>query len=231
MGSEGGDEVSTDDSGDDADIWWSHFKELMERSSAYAVEFEDQFLSTQKDEEEGAAVADIATECSEHVSNATGILPNNNDEGLGQFANKTVVFSGSGTKKKQPPRRHTAATAASDCSSPPTSSFNAADQVMLLHDLERRIKTLGLAEEVIVNEDTSDCNDANCCCEGLEGKQTEDIPSSNHGGDRQREEEGNRKKNRPFFLGVSGPMLSELSSTMNLTWNDGISKEECWDMS
>ena len=75
VGSEGDAELSKYDSGDDADadIWWSHFKELMERSSAYAVEFEDQFLSTQKDEEEGAAVADIATECSEHVSDATAI--------------------------------------------------------------------------------------------------------------------------------------------------------------
>ena len=147
---------------DDTTGWWSQFKDLMERSQASIPEFENQFLSTAVDEDDEqeevakekisdlSASRQVTTEYSELISKATGEMAAAGVESKHPSlpVNKTLVFSGSGTKSLNKKRiiMPTPAEQGGDSISPPP-VFNSANQTRLLQDLQTRIKTIGLAEE------------------------------------------------------------------------------------
>ena len=216
--------------------WWSQFKDMMERSYATIPEFEEQFLVPQIESSNEEALEsnaseltqgenDVIVECSEHVSNATGTSRDGNLEetqdlgGLdSKHDDKTLVFSGSGIKRRT--QRDTKQSAPKTSSSeprsgilvPPPMSFSPADQMMLLRDLQQRIKTMGIAEEhEVVNMDKT-CRD--------EVKRGQAKSAKNQKDNNRRE----NNKARPLFMGVSGSLLAELSSAMasNFLSDDSI---------
>ena len=216
---------------------WSQFKDMMERSYAAMSDFEDQFLSStfsNKEDEQDAAtnensIQDVpkadgyTNESSEHVSNATII---NKEEQLRiepQYpifaTNKTLVFSGSGIKsqsnKQVSEKSFEEEQGISSLSQPSSRAFNAVDQVMLLQDLQKRIKTMGLVaeEHEVVNMDVNKAN---------VGESEDDVVRA----EQQQVSTISSTKNRSSqscFLGVSGSLLAELSSTItNGTMGDVV---------
>jgi len=217
----------TAESDDMTTAWWSQFKDLMTRSQSSIPEFENQFLSTTVDEDaeqEEAVVEEnisdlsasrqVTTECSELISTATGeeLPPTTTAADVESHpslpVNKTLVFSGSGTKSFNKKRivLPTPAEQEGDCKSPPP-VFNSADQMRLLQDLQKRIKTMGLAEEhVVVNADPhAEMIDTEDRLEEEQAKGSAAL-SSNKGND--------KRQSQSCFLGVSGSLLAELSSTI-----------------
>jgi len=213
--------------------WWSQFKDLMERSQSSIPEFENQFLSTAVDEDaEQESVVEmdnsdlstarqVATECSELISAAEEKLsPTTTAELESKHpslpVNKTLVFSGSGTKSLNK-KRIVMSTPAEQDSSPPT--FNSVDQMRLLQDLQTRIKTIGLAEEhEVVNTDPhAEMIDTEDRVEEEKDKGGAAI-SSNKGNDK-------RQGSQSCFLGVSGSLLAELSSTIGKEGIEGDDDE------
>ena len=209
---------------DDTTAWWSQFKDLMKRSQSSIPEFESQFLPTAVDEdaeEEETVVEEVSdlsayrqatSECSELISKATG-------EKIPATAadvdykhpplpvNKTLVFSGSGTKsinKKRIVMATPAATQDGGISPPPV--FNSVDQTRLLQDLQTRIKTIGLAEEhEVVTDPSAEMIGTDDRIEAEKDEGSAAL-SSNKGND--------KKQSQSCFLGVSGSLLAELSSTI-----------------
>jgi hypothetical protein len=126
------DYVVEEDDSEQAVVWWSQFKDMMERSYTTMLEFEQYLQSAtataarhnpgvaKKDEETNNDLsrADecIVAECSEHVNDATGTdngnnlllqptcigCPNNIVSNNPSYAGKTLVFSGRSIK--QPPQ-------------------------------------------------------------------------------------------------------------------------------
>ena len=206
---------------------WSQFKDMMERSHGTISDFEDQFLSStfsNKEDEQDAAtnensIQDVpkadgyTNESSEHVSNATII---NKEEQLRiepQYpifaTNKTLVFSGSGiksqSKKQVPEKPFEEEQGISSLSQPSSRAFNAVDQVMLLQDLQKRIKTMGLVaeeHEVVNMDDKANVGESEDDVVRAEQQQVSTISSTKN------------RSSQSCFLGVSGSLLAELSSTI-----------------
>lgn len=202
---------------DDTTGWWSQFKDLMERSQASIPEFENQFLSTAVDEDDEqeevaeekisdlSASRQVTTEYSELISKATGEMAAAGVESKHPSlpVNKTLVFSGSGTKSLNKKRiiMPTPAEQGGDSISPPP-VFNSANQTRLLQDLQTRIKTIGVAEDTDPHAEMIDTNDRE-----EEKDRSSATLLSNGGNDK-------RKGSQSCFLGVSGSLLAELSSTI-----------------
>jgi len=211
---------------DSAKVWWSQFKDLMERSCASVPDFEDQFLSTtacnnaEQDSSENDGIHDLpnANDCiaeySEHVSNVSGIkdeniLSNSGEESKYPSVGKTLVFSGSGIKTPQPLHKQAMPVSSEQGGLSTPRVFNAADQMMLLRDLEKRITTMGLAEEhEVIDMKIVDNVDGD---KALGTAQINRVtPSSSNNSNNRRE------GSQPFFLGVSGSLLTELSSALQI---------------
>ena len=200
----------------------SQFKDLMERSRASVSDFDhlflsmtssentDQSLSTSDDSNDLLKVNDCDAECSEHVSDASGmgdekLLSTDDKETKHQFSDKTLVFSGSGTRASQPLYKPPTRVSSEGGGSSSLCAFNMADRMMLLSDLERRIQTMGLADEhQVVNID------ADCIALGRE----QISGNRNHRSQSNMNQLSGHTRNQPLFLGVSGSLLAELSNTI-----------------
>jgi len=241
-------DIDTQDMEDDEAtlIWWSQFKDMMERSYAIMSEFDEHIQSTtdsRQGAEEGKEANNVgasesskvdgcvATEWSDHADDATGIddenyLPHNgclDVPSKSPHAGKTLVFSGSGIKTPSQPlhtRRLKSMSSSSASSSKqgmisqtPPSALNVVDQVVLLQDLERRIKIMGLC---------SDEFEVTRMNEELDSK-VGNIESAIDGEDRGHHvnkiamisNQTTANRNQTFTL--SGSLLAELKSTIHCT--------------
>ena len=225
--------------GDTAEGWWREFRDLMGRSGASAAEFEGRHLAPADRGAggRGASADDGADDApkedariaksSEHVSDAAGteegdLRPNGDGPASERVAaESTLVFSGSGTRK--PSHRRDVPTSSEQGNSSPPSS-NAADQVMLLRDLEKRTRTMALAEEhQVVDVDEVAIADVGSGGASERGR-GDGVTSSSSNGNNDKRREG---RSQPCFLGASGSLLAELNSAMaGRPLHDGASEEE-----
>ena len=218
-------ECSNNDGEDtgESDLWWSQFKELISQSWASISEFEDRFLAasnengdhddSDKDVEKNTlSGSHPIPQCSELISSIGSDDCINVWKNDGPPTDKILVFSGSGTHKKsqQSFRQHT-----DHGNIPPPPTHNVADQMMLLRDLERRLKTMGLAEEhEVVSIDICDDNERKSNSSPSQNAEQDcaDIIANT---DRPVTKKRVDTTSRPFFLGVSGALLTELSNAMS----------------
>jgi hypothetical protein len=158
-------------------LWWSQFKDIMERSYAAISDLDEHYIQSTaalRHDAGGGTESNnidtndlsetdrsIVTEWSEHVHDAIGkdaenfLLCNGSPGVQSNYPNvdKTLIFSGSGIKTVQQ-QFHTQGKSRLSSSSkrdmvsqPPPRELNAGDQWMLLRDLKNRIKTLERIEE------------------------------------------------------------------------------------
>lgn len=195
---------------EDSEIWWSHLKDLLNRTQISVERFECCFLVSANDEpdatihkEEKARTEVVFNRrYSEHVSNAPSVGDEVQPKADDLPSDKTLVFSGSGAYESQQSRTATSSVSSQqrEVNSSPTS--NGMDHFMLLRDLENRIKTMGVAEEhevVTINTD---------------GDMLKNTPEPLRPRE-EREKATLKSSNDPHcFLGVSGNLLTELTSAM-----------------
>ncbi|KAL3800036.1 hypothetical protein ACHAW5_003684 [Stephanodiscus triporus] len=216
---------------EDARVWWSHFKEFVERTRASIPDVEGHFLlgdgchprEKETPDDVGSGVpprndVPIVAETSEHVCHAVDgngdgescLLPRGGGD-ESKYAGKTLVFSGSGVgttrgRGVRTTRQSHAARAGPASGRPPPSApraYDVADHSMLLRDLERRIRTMGLPRVHEVVADTDLGADVGGCINDA----SDAMPDRSTG----------RRRNDPFFLGASGSLLAELTSVINGT--------------
>jgi len=205
-------------------VWWSEFKELVSQTWASVSEFEDHFRmksngDSGKDDsrvaEQNAETSNkfVTDQCSELVSN----IPSNvsavdfaggDNVTDAQCAEKTLVFSGRGTHNK------TLRNNPSKCNNVvlPPPAFSAMDQMILLRDLEKTLKTMRLAEEHEVVAGDHDVNtemNQNKCFQSIGDSKS--VNGSVKTATAKSSKQKDIGSSQPFFLGVSGDLLSELS--------------------
>ena len=221
---------------DDASDWWSQFKYYIECSCYLIPVIEAQYhhltektaIVNEQRRKEGADEdnADLVnnSRCDNVVEvledfGKTTTLPNHRSDKLLNYVDKTIVFSGSGigtshNVTQQSIIREKAKSSSSSVSGRPARAFTMMDQTMLLQDLERRLKSMGVVlEHDLIMDTTAE----------FENTQT----SSNSGGvinwDDTISENPIYDRSNPLFLGVSGSLLVELTSAINTKQHDLVS--------
>ena len=199
----------------DARDWWSQFKYYIECSCSLIPVIEAQYhhliektaIVNEQRRKEGADEdnADLVnnSRCNNVVevledAGKTTTLPNHRSDKLLNYLDKTIVFSGSGvgTSHNVTQQSIIREKAESSVSGRPARAFTMMDQTMLLQDLERRLKSMGLVMEHEVTMDTL-------------------TEFGNNKGDDTISENPAMMQRNPLFLGVSGSLLLELTSAIN----------------
>ncbi|KAL7467459.1 hypothetical protein ACHAXS_007700, partial [Conticribra weissflogii] len=206
------------------DIWWSEFKDLISQSWASVTEFEVKYFvkSNEDNSKDGSVVSEqnaepsnkaVSDHCFEFVSNIPSKLAGGNNRTDEQYTEKTLVFSGSGTQNKtrQMPKNGSKL----DNVVPSKPAFNAIDQNSLLRDLEKTLKIMKLAEEhEVVAGDQDDMTEPNQNELFQFSGGLKSIDDSVRPATVDKSKQKGIGNSQPFFLGVSGDLLSELSSVV-----------------
>lgn len=210
-------QTSPDEDGiDDVRDWWTQFKYHIDRSCALIPVVETQYHLTEKTatvnkqrRKEGTNEdnADLVNnsgcnnvaEVLEDVGKSTTLLLDHHSDKL-EYMDKTIVFSGSAigishnVMQNKIIREKTKSV--SLVSDRPARAFAMMDQKMLLQDLERRLKSMGLVMEHEVIMDT--------LTEFGNAKEDDTIS-----------ENPTKTQSNLLFLGASGSLLLELTSAIN----------------
>jgi len=222
--------------GETPEVWWRGFRNMLDRAAALTsdVEMEVQRCATpvsernsatrvaaaRADAAEGGARDSAAWAEEEHVSTAAkvedervrpwdkGQGAGGQEQNKGDDAKRTQVFMGSGMRKPPPRPSGNLRSRDQKCSpQPPGRSLAAADPTLLLQDLKERLEAIGMSskehEVVVTSAETDEALDKN------HGIGTSLLMAKLSHGPKQTE-----KKSQPFFLGVSGSLLAELSTTI-----------------
>ena len=187
--------------------WLALLKDQIERSHDIVAELESYLPHTDDDKVESATQESlcpkmiggrsstdaISTLVSDGVVSGEVVAPSKNEAIQSLPMDKTLIFSGNGSKPNHTSKHKSAKSSKKRSNAPHPPYF--CNQTILLQDLQSRLKAMGLADEyeVATAVDSSDG----------ELKTVENGRSLSQQG-----------QNPPLFLGVSGTALAELSSAM-----------------
>ncbi|KAL7480540.1 hypothetical protein ACHAW6_006229 [Cyclotella cf. meneghiniana] len=187
----------------DPKIWWSQLKELLSQTEISMDHFEHSFLATstsgKEEETSESAKKPSCTVNAVSMNNVTEIfvdiadrhkedpLLNADNLATEEHSDKTLIFSGSGLHKDSQPTGKRDIRGTSAMLSTSHETFH---QTMLICDLQKRLKTMQLADEHEVIS-LNACKD-----ESLHSKPI-------------------YRRAAPFFLGAEGPLLTELASALS----------------
>ena len=191
--------------------WLGKLNDLVERSYSTMSELDNLLLPRSSGEESGStALKTVSGEIQDGnciITTPSAVLVSDgasvDEEGLYSTCetkqnlplDKTLIFTGNGShRRSQALKNQTPKSSNKSRNMPHPPSFY--DQNVLLRDLQSRLKTMGLAEEYEVVAATEPPDDASTNIRSKVLRQSR------------------QKNDLPMFLGVSGPALVELSSTM-----------------
>eukprot|EP00956_Cyclotella_meneghiniana_P017531 scaffold28710_cov71-Cyclotella_meneghiniana.AAC.5 len=191
------DDQSDSANSDDPKVWWSQLKDLLSDTESAMNHFKSKYLPD-NEKDEMAKILDDDDQPTMNVHPNSTCIEIDDDapeehlrvcpqtlNSIHEHADKTWIFSASGTHRYKQGSRPLSARTGDFLQS--TQAFG---QTLLIRDLEKRLNTIQLAEE----HDAVILDDYN-------GNVGDPKPSE--------------RKHVPFFMGVEGSLLSELSNALD----------------